>query len=301
MTTTLLERASVARRAATRGVKDRPSQRRGVPDASLSVFASRSILRRPVEVREASDGGLDFSGYASTTEQPYEMYDMFGPYNEIVSRGTFGESLKREDLDVPLVLQHDALRRIARTTNGSLTLAEDDIGLLADAPNLDPTDSDVAYIAPKLRSGLIDEMSFRFSITAGQWSPDYTEYRINGADIHRGDVSIVGYGANPTTSLQLRALTAKIQTGRALDPEDVNMLTQALGWFTTLDSIVDEAQESLAAYLKVPNPDAEDMGDMTEMSKVALDVLRARERVIRKELHSRGLAPAMSFLDLLTA
>jgi hypothetical protein len=42
-------------------------------------------------------------------------------------------------------------------------------------------------------------MSFAFRIESGQWSPDYTEYRINRYDIHRGDVAIVGYGANPYT------------------------------------------------------------------------------------------------------
>ena len=56
-------------------------------------------------------------------------------------------------------------------------------------------------IAPKLRAELIDEMSFMFRITAGHWSPDYTEFRINAVDINRGDVSAVNFGANPTTSV----------------------------------------------------------------------------------------------------
>ena len=36
------------------------------------------------------------------------------------------------------------------------------------------------------------KMSFRFFITQGSWSPDWTEYHIDGYDIHRGDVAIVG-------------------------------------------------------------------------------------------------------------
>jgi L-ascorbate metabolism protein UlaG (beta-lactamase superfamily) len=47
-------------------------------------------------------------------------------------------------------------------------------------------------------------MSFAFRIESGQWSPDYTEYRINRYDIHRGDVAIVGYGANPATTATMR-------------------------------------------------------------------------------------------------
>ena len=62
---------------------------------------------------------------------------MFGPYEEIVTAGAGEVSLKRSDLDVPLVLQHQQLRRIARTTNGSLFLSEDDTGLRSLAPELD--------------------------------------------------------------------------------------------------------------------------------------------------------------------
>lgn len=205
------ERAALARRDQMRAVGDRPRERR-CAETSGPLTAGRSVSRRPVEVRAASSGdGLSFTGYASVTETPYEMYDMFGPYNEVVSRGAFEATLNTANLDVPLVLNHDSMRRIARTTNGSLLLEEDETGLRSDAPNLDPLDADVAYIAPKLRSGLIDEMSFRFSITGGQWSPDYTEFRINEADIQRGDVSIVGYGASPHTSAQLRAALEKLE------------------------------------------------------------------------------------------
>jgi len=182
---------------------DRPSQRR-----SSEVLGGRAFVRASVsglEVRAKSDGeGLDFRGYASVVEQAYEMYDMFGPYNEIVSRDAFNTTLARADLDVPLVIAHDQTRRIARTTNGTLKLSMDETGLLVEA-SLDPADADVAYIVPKLRAGLIDEMSFAFRIDSGQWSPDYDEFRINKVDMHRGDAAIVGFGANPYTSGGMRA------------------------------------------------------------------------------------------------
>jgi phage head maturation protease len=207
----LLAEAARNRAAAVAARSDRPSQRRCAEVAgSLPLLRTRATI----QLRAASDGStLHFAGCASAYEQPYEMWDMFGPYTEIVSAGAGAQSLANPDLDVPLVLQHESLRRIARTTNGTLTLSEGDFetddgtlqGLICEAPALDRTDVDVAYIEPKIRAGLIDEMSFRFSITSGQWSPDYMEYRINGYDIHRGDVAIVGYGANPATVAQLRA------------------------------------------------------------------------------------------------
>ena len=187
--------------AVTRG--DRPRQRRNAPAEGSRAAMS---VRSKVELRAAADANtLHFTGVASAYEQAYEMYDWYGPYTEVVTAGAAAVTLARTDLDVPLVLAHDSLRRIARTTNGTLFLSEDEAGLQVDAPSLDATDADVAYIAPKLRAGLVDEMSFMFRIVRGHWSPDYTEYRIDEFDIHRGDVAIVGFGANPFTSGDLRA------------------------------------------------------------------------------------------------
>lgn len=45
------------------------------------------------------------------------------------------------------------------------------------------------------------------------------------------------------------------------DPADQNMLTQALGWLSAIDNIVDDAQETLAGYLEVPNPDTDETAD----------------------------------------
>lgn len=172
-------------------------------------------MRAPLvraSVGQSGDGGLvEFDGLASATERGYEMYDWYGPYTEVIDAGAFDETLARSDLDVPLVLAHDQLRRIARTTLGTLDLAVTDEGL-AVAARLDPADLDVAYIVPKLRAGLVDEMSFAFRIESGQWSPDYMEYRITRVDIHRGDVAIVGYGANPYTDAGVRAVS---RSGRA--------------------------------------------------------------------------------------
>lgn len=215
MTHTTLAAAAAERAQHVRQRVDRPSQRR-----CAEQTGSRATVRAAltgVQVRDSADGStLDFTGVASVYEQGYDMWDAYGPYTEIVAAGAGADSLARADLDVPLVLNHDQLRRMARTTTGTLILAEDENGLTVRAPALDPADYDVAYIAPKLRSGLIDEMSFAFRIVSGQWSPDYTEYRINSYDIHRGDVAIVGYGANPHTGASLRTSDAPTSRARAL-------------------------------------------------------------------------------------
>ena len=217
----LLEQIAAAGRERSQAVAaraDRPSHRRCAPETGSRAWVNAPAKR--MMLREADDGTgpLHFTGYASVYERPYEMWDWYGPYTEVVSAGAGSLSLARTDLDVPLVLQHSSLRRIARTTNGTLTLSEDDTGLLTDAPQLDRADADVAYIAPKLRAELIDEMSFMFRIERGIWSPDYTEYRIEQYDIHRGDVAIVGYGANPwTAGAGLRGKDDVLEVIRSLD------------------------------------------------------------------------------------
>jgi HK97 family phage prohead protease len=214
---------------AYRAPADRPRQRRNAEESTAPARVTSRI--RDLSLRASDDGAglLIFDGYASVTDAAYEMWDMFGPYTEKVTPGAFGTTLARSDLDTPLVLQHQDLRRIARTTNGSLDLSEDDNGLRVLAPKLDPADRDVDYIVPKLRSGLIDEMSFKFSITRGSWSPDWMEYHIEEVDIHRGDVAIVGYGANPhTTGAGLRAAADPLDVVRELDDEQARAAYETL-------------------------------------------------------------------------
>ena len=210
-----IHEAAERRAAGVRAPADRPSQRRADEHggANITRAMSATMEMRDSDVVEL----LTFTGHATVYERGYEMYDMFGPYTEIVSRGAASETLARGDLSVPLVLDHDPMRRIAITDNGTLELSEDETGLYVFANQLDPNDHDVAYITPKMRSGLIKEMSFKFRITNGVWNDDYTEYRINAFDLHRGDVAIVGYGASPWTDGNLRANVSQPQRLRGID------------------------------------------------------------------------------------
>ena len=208
-----LQQAAARRVQGVDRVTDRPSQRR-----SAEAPQSRAFVPAPSVVNLRADDATDvlrFTGVASVTERGYRMFDAFGEYTEVIAADAFDDTLRADGLDVPLVLGHDQLRRIARTTNGSLELSVTDDGLLV-AADLDPTDDDVRYIAPKLRSGLISEMSFAFRIEAGKWSPDFAEYRIERVDLHRGDVSIVGWGANPHTSGSLLSAPKKSARAAAL-------------------------------------------------------------------------------------
>lgn len=141
-------------------------------------------------------------GYASTVERAYEMWDMFGPYNEVVSAGAFTQTLSA-DPQVVFRFNHGGMP-MASTSNGRLELWADSTGL-GDRAWLNPKRADVQDLIHALDDGDVTEQSFMFTIEDGRWSPDYTEYRIERVNLDRGDVGPVTYGANPYTSVAARA------------------------------------------------------------------------------------------------
>lgn len=169
-----------------------------------------------VEIR-SSDTELRFHGVASVTSQRSGKlgdetstlirdngYDM-GWYTERIMAGAFTKTL-RENPDVQFLVNHAGLP-LARTTNGTLTLRETERGLEYDATT-DANDPDAQAIARKIQSGLMDQCSFAFRVTRQNWDEDYTQREITELDLNRGDVSVVNYGASPTTSVSMRALFA---------------------------------------------------------------------------------------------
>lgn len=202
--------AAAQRQLQYRDQTARPTSR-SAPEQSGAPRLWTPAVRSACTVERAAAGSKNpetarFEGFASVTGQPYQMWDYYGEYREEVEVGAFEQTLAQTDLDVPLVLDHVSSRRLARSGNASspLELVEltdgETTGLQSIAPTMQLSDPDVAYIVPKLASGLIDEMSFRFVIEAGRWNDEFTQYTIQRVNIHRGDVSIVGYGASPHTA-----------------------------------------------------------------------------------------------------
>lgn len=159
-----------------------------------------------LEIRKQAGGVSTLEGYASVVEAPYEMWDWAGSYTEVVRSGAFAKTLS-ENPQTQLLLNHGGLS-MAYTRAGTLRLAEDSTGLHM-AADLNTARGDVRDMVAAVEDGNVDEMSFAFRVPAGKsmWSPDYDERAILEVDIHRGDVSVVNFGANPATSVQaLRGL-----------------------------------------------------------------------------------------------
>lgn len=246
----------------------------------LRGLERRRFTASDVEIREADDGTLRLTGYASVTETPYEV----GFYSETIKRGAFKRTLG-EQPDVQLLVNHEGLP-LARTKSGTLSLSEDERGLKVDA-DLDPEDPEVQSLVRKMRRGDIDQMSFAFQATDQDWNDDYTERHIRGVSLHRGDVSVVNQAANPAATASVRSAEAlralqrlggeaviaglaewrdhtllplEERAGKALSSATMEVLTNVLNLVASADEAVDEAQPLLAELMGVPNPDTDDDG-----------------------------------------
>lgn len=180
-------------------------------DLSVRAVLTRELERRVYparfEVKAAPDGtgGTKYSlrGYATVYDRPYQMWDQHGEYRERVRPGA-GKKTLSESPDVVLRMDHAGIP-LARTKNGSLQLAEDSTGLDSFAPQLNGSRSDIRNVVTAVEDGILDEMSFAFRTMRQRWADDYSDRDIDEYNLHRGDVSVVTFGANPNTSVALRA------------------------------------------------------------------------------------------------
>ena len=113
-----------------------------------------------IERREDGSNNLVIEGYAAVYDS---TADIGGMFTETIERGAFDNADLR---DVPLKYNHlDAVPILARTRNKSLIITPDEKGLRIHAELLDTTDGIDMF--KRIKAGLIDKMSFAFTIPEG--------------------------------------------------------------------------------------------------------------------------------------
>lgn len=207
----------------------------------------RSYVVDGVEVRAQEDSTTaTFNGHASVTGKGYEMYGGpdAGGWTEFVDKGAFKRTLNTNP-DVPFLINHTGMT-LARTKAGNLTLAEDSTGLKVQA-QLDTRVSIVNDLVLLMEAGNIDEMSFAFRVKKQTWRDadgeevpwwdlSGIERHLTEVDIHKGDVSVVNYGANPHTDAVVRSLDlVRAITVEDCEPEEIRA---AIDYLTSLLPVV---------------------------------------------------------------
>ena len=167
----------------------------------------RKIDATLMETRKQDDGAMIVEGYATTFNQPYELWrDKDMTVNEQVDPHAFDET---DMADVIMQYDHEG-RVFARISNGTLRLAPDEHGLKVTA-DLGGTETG-RQLFEEINGGYTNKMSFGFTVTGEK---KHTEKAGDGhITILRTitkigklyDVSAVSLPANDATEISSRTI-----------------------------------------------------------------------------------------------
>lgn len=174
-------------------------------DVQRPAFEVRAFSVDAIEVEHRQQEGhtdeLRISGHAAVFN---EETDIAGVFREVIRPGAFERAID-ERQDVALLLNHDPSTVMARVSNNTLRLREDQIGLYFEAL-LDPNDTDATRTVAKIERGNITQMSFAFAATREKWHHSENSPLREVLDTDMFDVSPVTYPAYQQTDVHARAL-----------------------------------------------------------------------------------------------
>lgn len=152
------------------------------------------LLNVELRTPENEDDKMIVEGYAITFNSPATH-----GYTEVISPG----ALDNTDMsDVPLKYNHEDSHLImARTRNKSLELKKDEKGLFIKAELIDTQSNKDIY--KSIKAGLIDKMSFAFTVREDEYDYDTDTRTITDID-RLYDVSVVDIPFYDSTSVYAR-------------------------------------------------------------------------------------------------
>jgi HK97 family phage prohead protease len=184
------------------------------PVATADTWRSHETFftRNATAEWRASGKGEEFrtlQGYAAIFDSPSED---LGGFREVLAPGCFTRALQSPDLSCHLLWNHDPSTVFASTRNGTLELVQDRKGLRMWA-RVDMQDPDAQRVVGKVRSGLVDQMSFAFTVSdeGEEWEVrDGTPWRTISQVSGLYDASVVTEPAYRATKVEVleRALRA---------------------------------------------------------------------------------------------
>jgi len=166
---------------------------------------------------EETEGKMTLEGYAIVFNQETLIGDEDYGFVEEIDRHALENTLMK---DVPMKYNHmDSFLIIARTKNKSLTLSVDNNGLKVHAELLDTQSNQDIY--KMVRSGLLDKMSFAFTVEEQSWNKEGKIPKRTITKIGRlYDVSVVDTPAYDSTSIYARSLESMDVELKAMELEE---------------------------------------------------------------------------------
>ncbi len=149
-----------------------------------------------IEVREAEGEAMVLEGYAAVFNSETDL----GPFREVIKPGAFTDVLTN---DVRALINHDPNLVLGRTSNGTLTLEQDERGLKYRVELGKQTYARDFY--ESVKRGDISQSSFAFTIEDESWNEKRTVRSVNKVR-QLLDVSPVTYPAYQAATVQARDL-----------------------------------------------------------------------------------------------
>lgn len=155
-------------------------------------------------IENDDEGKLIVSGYVNETGKQSHLLGNKKKFKETIQKGAFTRALSKGN-DIHFLAEHDENKILASTRNGSLTLKEDEKGLLMTAEI-----SDTSYgrdYHTLIKDGILRNMSFGFTVDKDKWRKlnDGT-YTREVSELTLYEVSVVTSPAYPQSSISARGL-----------------------------------------------------------------------------------------------
>lgn len=165
-----------------------------------------------VEHRAGENGAPTMiAGYAAVFNSPV---DIGGFFREQVAPGAFKASIGNDDIRA--LWNHDSNYVLGRKSNGSLTLREDDKGLLFEVRP--PETSWARDLMTSIERGDVSQMSFGFRVKKQEWDETEETALRTLLEVELLEVSPVTFAAYPDTSAGVRSLE-EWRSSRAPEPQ----------------------------------------------------------------------------------
>jgi hypothetical protein len=190
------------------------------PKKQIQLERRTTILRevRIAEAKEDTNEGAAIEGYAAVFDVWSEELGGHFPFREKVAKGAFTDSINEDDIRA--LFNHDPNYILGRNRAGTLTLTEDDKGLLVRI--VPPNNTVGADLMESIRRGDITQMSFGFTVVLDRWSfEDEVDVR-ELLKVKLYDVSPVTYPAYDQTECVVRSAADVYRTRQEEQQDEVN-------------------------------------------------------------------------------
>lgn len=163
----------------------------------------RSITLKELRVLEAENSApKTIEGYAAVFDSWSEALGGNEPFIEKVCKGAFEQSIIEDDIRA--LFNHDPNYVLGRNKSGTLTLQEDEKGLLV---RINPPNNQWANdLLVSIARGDITQMSFGFTVESDRWSFENNKDIRELVKVRLFDVSPVTFPAYTQTECGLRSV-----------------------------------------------------------------------------------------------